>query len=71
MLKVKTFEVSVDESVVTFVNKESDQTYSVVVDKIFVTDKDKIDEVIWNSIYFRKLAGYKWLSKTTIEVEFR
>jgi hypothetical protein len=27
--------------------------------------------VIWNSIYFRKLASYKWKSKTKIEVEFR
>jgi hypothetical protein len=58
-MKVKTFNVTVDGLVVMFSNIETGQTYSAVVDEVFVTDKDKIEEVIWNSIYFRKLASYK------------
>lgn len=67
----KTFTVTVKDSVVTFINQETDQSYSAIVDSIFVTDEDKINEVISNSFFFKKVKQYSWITSDVLQMEFK
>lgn len=71
-MKTKKFQIQVKGSSVEFLNLETNQTYQAVFGSTeFTNDKEKVNEVIYNSIYFRKMNNFVWLSENVIEVVYK